>query len=147
MTARHSILLKSIYIVAESLGADLSTRRKLSKKLESAPNFIAEYHCNFIWPKRRVYDGPELMDGIDLSSVSLGGPVEPMPDHYDVPGAEDMEVYAIGTEGGGNYILHLDGNDSKPQNPTVYSLDHEMQSEPAPICDLLRFLKGLESPK
>ena len=145
------ILLKSIYKVAESLGAETNTPRKLPKKLQGAPAFIAEYHCNFVWPKRATFDAPGtgdiicgmLGDPFDLSIIDLGGNVERMPEDYNVPDADAMDVFGIGTEGGGNQILLLDGHDSKPQNPTVFLLDHELQSAPVPICDLWQFVKFL----
>ena len=144
MATSKPILLKSIYNAIESLGACASASRRLPKKLREAPSFIAEYQVNIEWSKRKEYHSSQLLyDEIELKCISLGGNVEAMPDEYEVPGTEDMKVYAIGTEGDGNYILFLDGNDAKPRNPTVYRLDHEMQSEPDVICDLLKFIKSL----
>lgn len=144
MATSKPILLKSIYNAIESLGAGTSAARRLPKKLREAPPFIAEYQVNIEWPKRKQYNSSQLLYGdIELKCISLGGNVEAMPDDYKVPGTEDMKVYAIGTEGGGNYVLFLNGNDRKPGNPTVYRLDHEMQSEPDVVCNLLSFVKSL----
>jgi hypothetical protein len=121
------ILRKSIYRTAANLGARIDQGRDLPKSIKRCPGFIAEFYKYIIWPKRQTYDAPSF-EPVELEQVSLEG-LQQVPKTLTIQGSEGMDLFGIGKYDGGNWLLLFDGNDKKPSDPTVYSVDHEIPEE------------------
>jgi len=142
------ILLESIYKSAEALGADFSSPAEIPSQLQSAPEFIREYHQNFSWPKGQVFTGVNMHFGEDIYHIALFGERITLVDWLDDFDDHDDEIeagnqYAFGSTGGGNYALLLKEIEPNPNNPMVYRLDHTATYDASPICDLLEFFTKL----
>jgi predicted DNA-binding WGR domain protein len=148
---RHTgakVLSAEIYRQAEKKGASIKGKRPLPRSVKSCPDLVAEFYQYIVWPKHKTFRLE--IDEIERDLICLEG-VQAFPAaDSEVAGCERMNLFAVGSHGGGNWILLLNGNDKRPSDPMVYEVDHA--PEPGDELQLLgrlsKFLRGLmESPK
>jgi predicted DNA-binding WGR domain protein len=138
------LLSKAIYREAEKKGADINRARDLPKSVKCCPYLVADFYRHIIWSKRQEFHAE--IDDCELDAISFYGPIQAFdPTAYGVVGCEGMDLFGVGSHGGGNYILLLDGNDKKQSDPMVYEVDHDPEpgGELRSYGRLSRFLRSL----
>jgi len=129
--------------LAESLGAKTDAKNKLHDSMLDATVFAREYAASFQWPESKTYyltgSGEKLYGApvgseLDLTNISLHGIVTKVDDEF----FDGKCVYPIGKILCGSYMLFFHGEDKTPQNPMIYHIDHELNSN-SEACELFRF--------
>lgn len=144
------LLGEAIYRESAQHGAKvnrLRELRELPKSVKRCPALIAEFHQRIVWPRSKAYVA--TIDDRDLEGISFYGPIQEFnPQCYGVAGCEGMDLFGVGSHGGGNGILLLDGNDRRPSDPTLYEVDHDPEpgDELWSFGRLSKFLQRLASP-